>query len=395
MRVLAISDVYDPRVCEVSASMRALMREVQAKGHSITLIAPAYEETRDDPAEDIVRVSAHAVPFGRASLRLMKPHRVLELSERLRGFHYDLVHIYTPLIAHFAGVALARRLRAPVVETWNTFHEEWLREYLPFVRPSWLRAGARKLSRFQCERVDALIVPSAVMQERLTGYGIERPMTVVPVAVDTQLFQRGDGARFRAWHAVPPERPLLLYYSTLESPAELDFAFTLIQRVRTEAPEALFVVVGNGPAGAYLTEQAVRRDLHRNVIFVGALDRPQGLLDAYRAADCLIVSPNCKRQSVLLVEALAGGLPVVTTADIGRKDVLAGERGILLAQDNVVDFTAQVLSVLRDADLRARLIVEGWQHSQQWSASLAAEQIIDCYYAVTAPPPATARVFAR
>jgi len=63
---------------------------------------------------------------------------------------YDLVHIQTPFIAHYAGLRLARRLKIPVVESYHTFFEQYVDKYITFLPPSWLRLAARRISAAQC-----------------------------------------------------------------------------------------------------------------------------------------------------------------------------------------------------------------------------------------------------
>ena len=82
---------------------------------------------------------------------------------------FDVVHIHTPFVAHYAGVALARRLKLPVVETYHTFFEEYLHHYVPVLPRAVTRLLARRLSVSQCRDVDALVVPSAQMLATLRG----------------------------------------------------------------------------------------------------------------------------------------------------------------------------------------------------------------------------------
>lgn len=392
MQILAISDIYYPQADEVATSLRTLLRELQAKGHAVTLIAPDYANGKDDTTEDIIRVSAHTLPFGSGARRVMKMHRVLELGARLRG-NYDVIHIHTPFIAHVAGVALARRLGLPVVESWSALYEEMFSCYAAFARPHWARPLAGWITRAQCRGVDGLIVPSTGLHDRLDGYRVEAPITVVPTPIDVRLFQHGDGARFRKSHGIAPERPVLLHVGRLSGTSELDFLLAVLRQVRREITDAMLVVAGAGPAEPSLLERAVRSGVAGPVVFVSELDHAHGLLDAYQAADCLVLAPNAVARCMPLLEALASGLPAVTTASVGRRDILAEESGALVAEDNVAHFSAQVLRVLCDGEERARLAAAARDHVQQWSASLAAEQVLDCYQQAIAARAGVARAY--
>src|SRR5690606_22393625 len=150
VQILAISDVYPPDLGEVAISLRTLLREIRAKGHAVTLIAPECGVNGEDRCDDVIRVSARAVRMRSRVARVLKVQRLLELTERLRGWNYELVRVHTPGVAYVAGTVLARRLRLPVVATCYALHEEVLLRSLPLLRPAGARALARLLARAYC-----------------------------------------------------------------------------------------------------------------------------------------------------------------------------------------------------------------------------------------------------
>lgn len=389
MQILAISDVYHPQTDEVATSLRTLLHELQAKGHAVTLIAPDYANGKDEAAEDIVRVSAYTLPFA-GMPRVMKVHRVLELEARLRGT-YDVLHIHTPWVAHVAGLRLARRLDLPIVESWSTPNDS--SPLAAVLRAQWARPLAGWITRVQCRPVDGLVVASTGLREHLDGYRVRVPVSVVPTPIDVQMFQRGDGARFRRMHGIAPERPVLLHIGRLNGPSGLDFLLGTLREVRRQIADAVLVIAGAGPAEPYLRERAVRRDVAGPVIFVGSLDRASGLLDAYQAADCLVLAPAAAARCMVLREALASGLPVVSTVGTDTRDILTQESGALIAEENIAHFSAQVLRVLCDPEERARLVAAAREHVQQWAAALVAEQVLDCYRQAIAARAGAARAY--
>src|SRR5205807_5097255 len=84
--------------------------------------------------------------------------------DALPGGRFDLVHIHTPFIAHYAGVRLARRADIPAIATYHTFFEEYLHHYLPLVPAPLARFLARSFTRSQCAAVHGLIAPSEPMR---------------------------------------------------------------------------------------------------------------------------------------------------------------------------------------------------------------------------------------
>lgn len=377
MRVLMVSDVYFPRVNGVSTSIQTFARELTAKGHAVTLIAPDYGQGAPEPFE-VIRIPSRYLPLDPEDRILRVRHlrrRRADLAQR--GF--DLVHIQTPFIAHYSGVALARRFRVPALESYHTFFEQYLDKYVPLIPSAWLRLAARKFSAAQCNDVDALVVPSQAMLEVLKRYGVQTPAAVIPTGIELAQFSVGDGPRFRARHGIPPGRPVLVHVGRLAFEKNIDFLLRVLARVKAQVPEVLLVVAGEGPARRGLERQASALGLRDNTFFVGYLDRDGPLEDCYRAGDAFIFASNTETQGLVLLEALALGVPVVSTAVMGTKEVLVEGRGCLIAEEDEQDFAGKCLRLLGDPELRARLGAEGVAYAATWAAPALADRLLDFY----------------
>ena len=161
LHVLYVSDVFFPRINGVSTSIETFRSELLDAGHRVTLIAPHYLANREVvlEANDIYRIPSRPVPRDPED-RLKSYRSTLGLAAELRPLGIDLVHIHTPFVAHYAGLALAKALGVPRLATYHTYFEEYLGHYLPFLPSSWVRACARHFSRAQCNDMDAVVVPS-------------------------------------------------------------------------------------------------------------------------------------------------------------------------------------------------------------------------------------------
>ena len=201
---------------------------------------------------------------------------------QLRRGQFDLIHIQTPFVAHYAGVLLSRRLGLTRVETYHTLFEEYLYHYVPFVPKSWMRALARRFSRNQCNNLDALVVPSGAVLEVLRTYGVSVPIEIIPTGIELDQLAGGDGAAFRARHGIATGRPTLVHVGRVAFEKNIDFLLRVLVSVRHRVPDVLLVIAGEGPARKHLRRLAVRLDIEESVLFVGYQDRKQALLDCYR-----------------------------------------------------------------------------------------------------------------
>jgi len=382
MRVLKISDVYFPRVTGVSTSIQTFARELSAKGHEVTLIAPDYGSREyyagADASFEIIRIPSRYLPIDPED-RILQPFKIRRLTDTLRGRGFDLIHIHTPFIAHYSGLALAKRLGLPVVESYHTFFEQYLHHYVPWVPARWMRGAARHFSTNQCNGVDALVVPSQAMLDVLRDYGIQTPAEVIPTGIDLDQFSRGDGQRFRACYDIPPDRPVLVLVSRLAFEKNIEFILRALVRIKAEVPDVLLVIAGEGPAQRDLEQLAAHLGLTDNTRFLGYLNRDGSLEDCYRAGAAVVFASRTETQGLVLLEAMALGVPVVSTAVMGTKEVLGDGQGALIAEEDEADFASKVVRLLKEPALRQRLAREAVEHARDWSAPLLADRLLRFY----------------
>jgi glycosyltransferase involved in cell wall biosynthesis len=348
----------------------------------VVVVAPDYGAATEDEA-DVIRIPGRPVPFDPED-RLMRWGRLRELGTKLSRRGFDLVHIQTPFLAHYAGVAFSNALDIPRVETYHTYFEEYFYHYVRFVPKRALKAMSRRLSRGQCNDLDGLVVPSNQMRAVLGGYGIAAPMAVIPTGLSLDDFAAGDGDAFRRRHAIPPERPVIAYVGRVAYEKNIDFLLQVTARLKATVPDILFVVSGEGPALLALNEQTRKLGLEGNVRFVGYLDRGSALLDCYRAADVFVFASRTETQGLVLLEAMALGTPVVSTAVMGTRDILREGEGAVIAPEDEAVFARAVADLLQDEPRRRKLSVAGQSYAEQWTARAMAERMLAFYDVVLA-----------
>ena len=386
MKILMVSDVYFPRVNGVSTSIQTFRRELAELGHQVDLIAPAYPAPYTEDS-DTLRVPSRYLPFDPED-RMMIGREVRSLLPRLRAAGYDLVHIQTPFVAHYLGIEIADFLGIPRIESYHTFFEEYLFHYVPMLPKVVLRTLSRRFSRTQCNQMDALVVPSTAMRDKLAEYGVRAPMHVVPTGIPLAQFAAGDGGAFRVAHGIPGERRVLLFVGRVAFEKNIDFLLRALERAVAAIPDLLLVIAGEGPALASLKKLAAQLSLRKNTLFVGYLDRRGALLDCYRAADAFVFASRTETQGLVLLEAMALGLPVISTAVMGTRDIVGPKRGALVPEDNEADFAEHIVSLMRDGDLRARLAAEGRVYVREWHADALARKLVATYQDIVAAYPA-------
>ncbi len=403
MRVLFISDVYFPRVNGVSTSIRTFRADLSAAGVETTLVAPDYPQpatqtasSTSSPGSDpnVVRVPSAGVPRDPEDRR-MRWNALRAALEPLAAQHFDLVHIHTPFIAHYAGIGFARRNRIPVVATYHTFFEEYLHHYVPLMPRPLGRVLARRFTRSQCSQLDAIVVPSEPMRALLLEYGVTTRAQVIPTGLPADRYVQGDGARFRAQFGIPTDRPLLLYVGRVAHEKNIEFLLHSFVALRRSRPDAMLAIAGEGPARAQLESLAVELGIAPHMHFIGYLDRERGLADCYASADVFVFASRTETQGLVLLEALAQGRPVVSTAVLGTASILQPNCGARVSPENSETFAQTVLDVLDDPQRAAKLSAQARVYAQSWASANMAWRLAELYKeiiarrAVAESPPAS------
>ncbi|HTD29607.1 MAG TPA: glycosyltransferase [Xanthomonadaceae bacterium] len=382
-----LSDVYFPRVNGVSTSIRTFAEALSQMGHKVTIVAPDYGEASGQDAfggngaYEIIRLPSRKIFFDPEDflIRGSSLHTVLP---QLAGRYWDAIHIHTPFRAHQLGVRLAKLTGRPTVETYHTYFEEYVANYLPWAPKSALRLFARRASHKLCHDVDHLIVPSQQMVGVLQGYGINMPHTVLPTGIDLREFANGSGAAFRQMHGIDADRPTMVTVSRLAMEKNIGFLLDVLKRLVKEFPRLLFIIAGEGPDSGRLKKLSVSLGLQDNVYFVGNLDRRTTLLDCYRAGDVFVFASPTETQGLVLIEAMALGVPIVSTAVMGTATVLREARSALISEETVDAFAGNVARLLRSPDERAALSKAGPLDAQVWSTDGLMKRAVELYAAL-------------
>jgi glycosyltransferase involved in cell wall biosynthesis len=377
MKILFISDVYFPRINGVSTSIETFRNEMGQMGHTVHLIAPEYLTSCTDET-NILRITARAVPLDPED-RLMRYGEVMQHLDRLRREHYDIIHIQTPFVAHYLGTKLSRLLEIPCVETYHTFFEEYLHHYIPFIPKNAMRHVARVFSRHQGNSLCGMVVPSHPMHQVLKGYGITTPTEVIPTGIEPESFQPGDREGFRHKYGIKQDRPVLLFVGRVAFEKNIEFLIQVVAEVKKTIDDVLFLVAGEGPALKNLEKNVKQMKLSENIRFIGYLERYTELNNCYRCADIFIFASRTETQGLVLLEAMAQGVPVVSTAELGTRDVLQEGQGVWIAKEVLTDFSDKVVRMLKDKDARIALGRKGYDYAQTWSARRQAERMVAFY----------------
>lgn len=351
-RVLYCTDTYPPQVNGVSVVTALSVAGLVARGWEVAVIAPRYPAPRPDPfahgrdpsqRERIVGVANVPLP-AYPDIRLAAPDIRTVVTE-VRRFRPDLVHCATEFVLGRIGQWAATRDGIPVV---SSYHTDFGRYTAAYGAP-WLSTPVRRyLARFHA-RSRRVFTPSAPAREDLRGMGVTN-VEVWGRGVDTDTFHPSRrSAPLRDAYGTR-DTCIFLHVGRLAAEKGVDRILEAYRRARSLVPAGTMhlVIAGAGPKDAEL--RAAAPD---GVTFLGNLDRQSVLPRLYASCDAFVFSSLTETLGLVVLEAMASGLPVIATPAGGVADHLHDEvNGIGYPPKDVDALTRAMVTLAMD---RARL----------------------------------------
>jgi len=373
MNIGVFTDSYKPYLSGVVRSIDTFAREFEAMGHQVYIFAPAYphyaQRTGNIFRFRSIRSPTHpgfslAIPI---SPRLLATAKVLAL---------DVVHVHSPFLLGRLGARLAHRLQVPLVFTYHTRYDQYV-HYVPLAAEPSRRAVLAWVTTF-AKQCDTVVVPSQRMRQELRQQGIPTRIEVIPTGIDPLRFQHGDPRYLREHLGLGPDALILLYSGRLGREKNVDFLFYAMQHVVRARSNSYLILAGAGPDRIRLEREAAKLGLARHVRFLGAVTE-KVLVDCYAGADVFVFASTSETQGLVVLEAMASGLPVVAVHGPGVEDTIVDGHSGLLVPPSPRTFAAEVLQLASNPSRRAAMGACAKERASLFSARVMAEKLLHLY----------------
>lgn len=350
LRVVIGADTFPPDVNGAARFGQRLAHGLAGRGHDVHVVCPSTgpePEVELDGPVTVHRVRSHRVGV-HPTFRVCLPWQASVAAEQLLAeLTPDLVHVQ----AHFlVGRALARaasRADIPLVAT-NHFMPENLFAYAKV--PSWLRAAAARLAWRDLARVygraQAVTAPTPRAVRLLHDNGLARQAAAISCGIDLER------------HAVAPPalrpagRSTVLFVGRLDEEKRVD---ELLRAVALLPSWVRVEIVGDGSRRAAWEALACSLGLGERVRFLGYVG-DDTLLEAYARCDVFCMPGIAELQSLVTLEAMAAGKPVVAADAMALPHLVRpGENGYLFPPGDVAALADGLIGVLADPTTTARM----------------------------------------
>ena len=379
MKICMFTNTYLPHVGGVARSVHFFAEDLRKLGNEVLIVAPTFPDQKGflEEKKNVLRVPAIQNFNGSDfSVRIPMPFII---DEHIDEFQPDVIHSHHPFLLGDAAIRAAYRRDLPLVFTHHTLYEE----YTHYVSPDspMMRRLAISLSTEYANLCTCIIAPSESIASLITGRGVNKPIEVIPTGVDVAQFQKGDGVAFRRAHGVPDQATVIGHLGRLAPEKNLEYLCdAVIDAMRKMDEKTFFLVVGSGSSESRIVEKFGKAHLDNRLIMAG---RKSGsdLIDAYAAMDLFVFSSKSETQGMVLVEAMAAGLPVIALNASGVREVVedAFNGRLLPADASPHEFAESIIAYFSHEDTAASWRRQAYRTANRFSREKTAQKLADLY----------------
>lgn len=365
-RIIARLNIGGPAIQAIVLTSR-----LAARGH-VTLLLHGRLGPGEGDMRYLAEPDAHLVfipTLGRAIAPWSDLLTLVRVYRELRRFGPTIIHTHTAkagLLGRLAARAYnLTRGRAPRARVVHTYHGHVLEGYFGKAQTAIFIALERGLAHI----TDAIVAISPAIRTDLLEHhriGRSERSRVIPLGFDLARFAILDrDARVRARQAlqIAIDAPVVSTVGRLTAIKQHDVFLDVAERVVARHDHAVILVVGDGELRADLEAQAASRGLGSRVRFLGWR---RDLATIYAATDVFVLTSRNEGTPVALIEAMASGVPGVSTEVGGVRDViLDATMGIRVALDDAPALAEGVLRLLDAPQERTTMGALGRRHVLQ------------------------------
>lgn len=367
MRIAFFTETFLPKMDGIVTTLCQTIHQLRHLGHEVLIFAPdggiaEFEGFR------VVGMTSRAFPLY-PELRLALPRA--SMRKVLNEFRPDILHVADPALLGVAGLYYGGgndggALQLPLVVAYHTD----LPKYLHYYRLGFLEPYVWKILRTRHNRATLTLCTSDAMVSQLREHGIA-PVALWPGAVDAGLFRpcrRSDAMRRRLTQG-HPDQPLLLYVGRLSAEKNLESLRPWLHAF----PQARLALVGGGPH-----RKAIEKHFAGLPVFFAGFLYKEELASAYASSDVFVMPSRTETLGLVVLEAMASGLPVVAARAGGIPEMIQHEvTGYLVETES--EAINWVGALLGSQDLRQTMGQNAQAEAASRSWKYATLQLISQY----------------
>lgn len=355
MKILLATDTYYPDVNGAAYFTYRLATLLAKRGHNVSVMCPSrsFRNTvSNDKDVTVYGIRSIPVPIYR-NFRISPLFISGAVAGAVREISPDIIHIQNHFLIGKEVVSAANKLGIPVIGT-NHFMPENLVHYLhlPLIAARWAQKLAWKQFVRVFEHLDFVTTPTKTAATLLVKAGLHKDVVPVSCGIDLERFKpSNDGLYLKRKFAIPTDKPVLLYVGRLDKEKRIDIILRALPDI-SRVTSVHLVIAGLGKEKQNLEELTEKLGVQKAVTFTGFVPDAD-LQNIYRIADLFVTAGIAELQSIVTMEAMASGLPVVAVNAMALPELVHdGENGYLFSDGDSRMLAKRIIAILANQAMR-------------------------------------------
>jgi len=368
MKIAIFSDNFYPELSGVADSILKLATELSSLGHEICFFVPQYGakdyKTVNLPEKEldlgknikIKRLFSFSAPFAGAQSRLVVP---LFSGRLFKEFKPDIIHSQLFFGAGLEALLAAKLNRLPLIGTNHT-------SITDFVSGKFTKKLSLNYAVWYYNRCDFVTGPSESVFKEMLINGFHKPHKAISNPIDVKTFcPSKDKLEYKKKFSL--SNHTVVYAGRLAPEKNLDVIIKAVALVKERISDINLVFAGSGQSEDDLKRLTKELNLENEVKFLGTLSKAD-LAKLYQASEVFAIASTSETQSMVLMQALACGLPAVAVDARALPEYVNEKNGYVVKIGDEKAMAEKFVLLLENSGLREKLNQGAYNFVQQFSA---------------------------
>lgn len=311
MNILLVTETYLPYITGVAVSTDSIARYMVSRGHRVTLVNPRpIVKGSVKPLKNLKIINVPSLPFAlyNYNATAIFPLAIPIINKLMKETKFDIVHIQEPGSVGLSALIMAKVHKIPIVGALHFIPEQvdrviwgrFERILTPFINI---------YIRMIYNKYDAIMTPSHFFANYLKSLHVKKPINVISNGTDVEKFHPAPlNLALRKKLKIPEDSTVFFYLGRLDGDKNVA---TLIKSLPYTNKNIRLLVVGRGIQGETLKSLAKKLKVDSKIIWVDYITDDE-MANFYHAANAFSIMSPYEGQSIVTLQAIASGLPLIT-----------------------------------------------------------------------------------
>ena len=376
MKILITSDLFFVETNGVVTSVRNLMDELKKRGHDVRVLSIS-NKMKSCKSGDVTLIRSLPIKvYNGTRMPISYRHKLIK---EIVEWKPDVIHSQCEFFSFRFARYISKKTGAPIVHTYHTMYEDYV-GYV-FLIKRFGRWVARKITKSFFKKVDSVIVPTEKVKNRHIKNGINCEFNIIPSGIDLERHKQRisleERNEIRQRYGISEDKTVLMNLGRIASEKNINELIEYFARVSDKAPDALLVIVGDGPAREQLQNKVSDMKMSEKIIFAGMVS-PFDVHKYYQSADIFVSASTSETQGLTYIEAAANSLPLLCRYDECLDNVIIqGENGF--AYNSEAEFAEGLEVLLSSKDTLRKMGQRSQAIAMRYDKKVFAENVMKVY----------------